>query len=306
MKRLILISLFIFPLFISAQNYIPIPCDSTSEWRILQQGHTGSNCLINIDLRYFITGDTLINNLYFKKLYETGIQYENPMGPTYTCNTTVYHFHNIYVGAIRNDSEKVYFLLAGSNAELLLYDFALNVGDTVPGKYNINKVSIQSIDSVLINGFFHKRFNLDNGHWNIEGIGSDIGLIEPSGTTFGFSLQFLCYAENHIPIFPVGTNCILNVNIEENLKATSYNDLIIYPNPANNKITFDFKDFTKAQILDIEIYNAVGMKVKRVHFNTNSQTKTINIKDFNSGIYYYRIILKTTKFQVYSGKFVKM
>jgi len=70
MKNLILVTLFIFPLFLASQNYIPIPCDSTAEWRVNSVGPVPSNqnCLNISDYRYFFKGDTVINSKNYSKL----------------------------------------------------------------------------------------------------------------------------------------------------------------------------------------------------------------------------------------------
>ncbi|MCF8298459.1 MAG: T9SS type A sorting domain-containing protein, partial [Saprospiraceae bacterium] len=86
----------------------------------------------------------------------------------------------------------------------------------------------------------------------------------------------------------------------------SNHELVIYPNPASDEIIFDFYDFEQGQAIDIVIYNAVGVEVKKEHIITNNQTKTINIKDLKSGIYYYQIIPTKSIGKPYSGKFVKM
>ncbi|MCF8296860.1 MAG: T9SS type A sorting domain-containing protein [Saprospiraceae bacterium] len=86
----------------------------------------------------------------------------------------------------------------------------------------------------------------------------------------------------------------------------SNHELLIYPNPASEEIIFDFYDFKQGQAIDIVIYNAVGIKVKKESITTNYQTKTLNIRDLKSGIYYFQIIPTKSIGKPYSGKFIKM
>ncbi|MCF8298457.1 MAG: T9SS type A sorting domain-containing protein [Saprospiraceae bacterium] len=78
---------------------------------------------------------------------------------------------------------------------------------------------------------------------------------------------------------------------------------LVYPNPALDEITIDFRGFTKVETINIVIYNSVGLLIRREKAAKNINTKTINIKDFSPGIYYYQIISNDKS---YSGKFVKM
>ncbi len=287
MKKLLLLSALLFPLFVSSQNYIPIPCDSTSEWRIKMESVNKDYCLKIKDYLYYFNDDTIINSHIYKKLYMSGIHYEEAYG-NITCNPTVYHFQKNYVGAIRNDSGKVY-CLQPYFYEFLLFDFTLNIGDTVPGFFYFSKATtIFSIDSVLINSRYHKRFNLKYGYWIIEGIGSNFGLIESESMSLDASSEFLCYAENHIPIFPVGTNCILNVSINENKEYKKKTDLIIYPNPASDEITIDFGKVLEQDVF-VEIYNITGQKVKRQKFKGKSLIQ-IEAKDLVHGLYLGKVI----------------
>jgi hypothetical protein len=74
-----------------------------------------------------------------------------------------------------------------------------------------------------------------------------------------------------------------------------------YPNPATSFITFDFQDgYQKGY--EIQIYNFPGQKVFEQK-NIASRT-TINLSDFNRGIYIFQLkdatgkIIRSDKFQV--------
>lgn len=83
-------------------------------------------------------------------------------------------------GLIRNDTstKKVYTI----GPDSLLYDFSLNVGDSVKLKYCSSGKVITTIDSVLVGTGYRKRFIFYNGNQMIEGIGH-VG--DPTGYNAG-------------------------------------------------------------------------------------------------------------------------
>ncbi|WMX17541.1 T9SS type A sorting domain-containing protein [Aureispira sp. CCB-E] len=74
-------------------------------------------------------------------------------------------------------------------------------------------------------------------------------------------------------------------------------DLILYPNPTSNVITLESNLVLKDEI-QIEIYNALGQKVKEMSINEDINTIDINVNSFLDGIYNIRLqsgIYKVTK-----------
>ncbi len=76
----------------------------------------------------------------------------------------------------------------------------------------------------------------------------------------------------------------------------------LYPNPATTYITFDMQKNYKAG-LTITIFN--GILGKKVYESVNAPSKvTVNLDDFNRGVYIYHVadangkILESGKFQV--------
>ena len=75
--------------------------------------------------------------------------------------------------------------------------------------------------------------------------------------------------------------------------------LKIYPNPATTYITFDF-DRAPEKGYSIQVYSFLG---KKMYENQNLTAKTtINLSDFNRGVYIYHIIDRSGKI-IESGKF---
>jgi len=304
MKKLILISLFIFPLFASSQNF-PLVKDG-GIWREGMAGLTfpPDPPLPIVKIQRYMFGDTIIFNKVFKKLYIS--DYDSLIS------------NKTYIGAMREDSiGRVYF--TGNNnplisigfsdsTETVLYDFSLEVGDTFFIQNSLDSIQIVNfIDSVLISEQWRKRINfiqnsLSKRVW-IEGIGDTKGLFFPVQFEFEHYQLLVCYEDSQIFwTNPEITFDCLTLGIED-ISQMNNDKLQIYPNPATNEITFDFKNFTQEQDFEILIYNAVGIEVKKENLSKNDQNKTINIKDLNSGIFYYRIISNS---QFYSGKFIKI
>jgi len=94
---------------INAQSYIPFP-NTDAVWTISQLTQSGLNVM-----KYGMYGDTVINNVSYKKIYQN-----------YDYNFNV--SNSQYKGAIREDNKKIYVYYY--NDERILYDFNLNVGDT--------------------------------------------------------------------------------------------------------------------------------------------------------------------------------
>ena len=65
-------------------------------------------------------------------------------------------------------------------------------------------------------------------------------------------------------------------------------DLILYPNPTNNTITL-VSNLVLEDEIQIEIYNALGQKVKEISINEDINTIDINVSSLLDGIYNVRL-----------------
>lgn len=163
---------FVLGTFTSSAQYIPIPTDSTAFWKVEWYDYQFCGPIQpNASFRTYFSGDTIINGLTYAKAYNVGYSQCFPLG---------------YAGALRNDSinRKVYFVEVDSTNEKLLYDFNLSIGDSIPQLNPYTVIYVTSIDSILINGTYLRRFAFSyiggsNGSYIIEGIGSMTGLITP-------------------------------------------------------------------------------------------------------------------------------
>ncbi len=269
----------------SAQVNYTIPMDSTSAWRIWHSvwDGTGGGTWTSQG-RVFVAGDTTINNLVYTKLSNSGISIFSYQGHTSTT-----YFSNPIYALIRSDSTRTYLL--SDNEEFLLYDFSLQVGDTLPETIiNGNTVIVSDIDTVVVAGKQLKRFHIFdpvqyiNSTWYIEGIGHEYGLIEPMYITMDSGSGFECYAENGTAVFPEGSDCDLTVDVDKVLKPEL--DLSIYPNPSKGLFTLTYRGNTTKEV-EIQIVGARGdiITTTKWHVQAGQNERNFNLNSANPGLY---------------------
>lgn len=153
----------------------------------------GNYCIDYYETIWLMQGDTFVNNLTYKKLFFEVIGYWSNL-PQSGCITCGFWSDGVFwqpylFGLIREDSTKKVFIIANPNVtppvvcsvtdfstEKILYDFNLQLGDTVAWKPFDNVVI--GIDSVQApNGEYLRRIKFDDylDQW-IEGLGSRIAL----------------------------------------------------------------------------------------------------------------------------------
>jgi len=255
---------------VQSTTYYPFPeRNATWNFHFSLIGITES---ANEDYSISISGDTTINALTYHKLMSA------------FANTVALKG---YKGAIRQDiaAKKVYFAAPTETTEQLLYDFTLQVGDTVKGYIQANlfqKDTIKSIDSVLVGTSYRKRWLL-NSNYNIffiEGIGSTYGLFEQSpGNTPDFpDFSINCYRENSQTLYPDSqTNCEL-INSVEYIETNS-NQIRVTPNSQSGSFTITFDN---ADIVEIKLIDLSG---KIIFEQPTTNKKTIMINNLQSGLY---------------------
>jgi hypothetical protein len=140
--------------------------------------------------QYYINGDTSINNLLYKKVFNKRIIYTEDVSVK---NETKYSM-TVYSGGLRQNitDKKVYFIFASDNNERLLYDFDLEIGDSIYFyTTREQKGKISCIDSTLVGNRYHNVYYVQiggilNSFHYMEGIGFSNGLIiEPDESLNG-------------------------------------------------------------------------------------------------------------------------
>lgn len=221
--------------------YYPFATEN-AQWNIYLEYSISEAPIDTVLLRYFLCGDTTVNQISYKKLcLETGSLANPARKPA---------------GLIREQDKKVYykgtdFLGFPHEDEWLLYDFKVQKGDTV---WHTNSgyeyTVIEKIDSIAIDGQLRRRYKVDTRrnyyfqdeeYW-VEGIGSIknglFGHITDIPSCCYLFWEFVCYSEN-------GTEKYLNPSFDDcypSFLFSSTNDglklpeISIYPNPVAGQL----------------------------------------------------------------------
>lgn len=286
MKKLVLVIIVFYSLSSEAQTsvYHPLP-DSNAIWNIT----FASGCMIGCDYENYsiiLAGDTLINTVPYHKLFIPYVQADTSGG----CGVT--HVPG-YKGAIRQDTanRKVYFIPPLEATEQLLYDFTLQVGDTVKGyleSFAFPADTVSAVDSILVGDTYRKRWeiNICYGIYIMEGIGSTYGLIEksPGCVTDMDGYLITCFSQDGKTIYPdTNYNCQLITNI--NSVGNSADKIKIYPNPAEGRTCIDLgKMFSSIQLV---ITDETGKVIERNNYN-NINHVDLNIEKLK-GVYFIEL-----------------
>jgi hypothetical protein len=301
MKKYFLITFLILSLnTIVAQQYYSFP-KLNAMWR---ESSGGFQCSCCSDYQYYIGGDTIISATTYHKIQHSGANYwEDGVG---NCTTIITGYFDIYKGAFREDSinKKIYFVEPTSSSDTLLYSFNLNIGDTLPNTYMNASAPrrnwVSKIDSVLVGGFYHKRFSISWGDTTaasvnvnyvsiIEGVGSTFGLFGKLAPPFESGSTLLCFSTNDSTQYPNGgAYCPAMVQGIKEIK--NILDINVYPNPANNKLSIEFENGTPQNTL-IEIRNVLGevLYSERLKGISGKQLKTIDLSLLPDDIYFINL-----------------
>ena len=276
MKKFYILLVAIFTINVAnAQQYIPFP-ESNAVWnQKFQYGEFPYDT--SYYFQYGFNGDTLINSLLYHKVYRL--------------NDTTLNSNATYQGCLREDTlKKVFYIGKGFwpfevyNQEIQLYDFSKTVGDTI--NYGIyGKKQIISVDSILINNNYRKRFHVLWDYF-IEGIGSVESLLSPITAIPNkvyTSWNLVCFKQNDNIIYlnPIYNSCFPSLsNINE---ITNNNNISIYPNPTKDNLTIETNTNTEQRL---EIINLIGQTVYTIYINKKA---TVNTSAFAKGVYILKL-----------------
>jgi hypothetical protein len=263
-------------------------------------------CWITREYVVEISGDTIIGTYTYKKMIYHGLHYEQQQSPSPSappCNPT-YTFSEPYA-YLRQDSSKLYIRGIYEQTDSLLYDFDLQIGDSLPLSFNnsLSDIIVTGITTLQVGNESRKVFQLStNGQpieQLIEGIGHNWGLI---GTMqpFEFSeTELVCFSRNDTTYFtsPAGI-CDLNVGIEETKTVL---EASIYPNPTNHTLVLETE--FPIDIKTIYALDLFGKRTSLTFVNLNEKQYEVNVEYLKNGIYFLQILDSTNLIQTF--KFVK-
>lgn len=247
---------------------------------------------------YFsFNGDSIINGLTYQKLYG-GYLAEPVLIREDTVLQKVYILPNSNIG---NDT---------GTAERLLYDYTLQVGDTITQIHQSDTFRhyVSGIDSVLINNVWHKVWDMSpvtsDQYYVIEGIGAIRSPWFPAYPVMSLGFYvFSCFtnADGQPLVAPsVGNfdnynSCLLNLKSN-----VSNKNVAVFPNPITNESKIVFNTTIKSG--QLSVFNSIGQKVIDVPVLNTTEYK-IGDKITVQGLYYF-ILTDGSDNSSYTGKFV--
>ncbi len=290
MKKLIILLLLTFPLI--AQSQPVAYFDNNPQWRMHITFGGAYPCLEFWNYVYWVNGYDTIDGKVYAKLFETGTRkFEwNGSPPNPNCSGT--YAYNSLRGLFRQEEKKIF--IRENNADIMIYDFDLEVGDTLPDSpilYEDN-IYVTAIDSILVGEAYRKVFSLSTDVWGdsdqmIEGIGFIYGFLTGFPDWF-YPEQVVCfyldgaiYYQNPNPWAP----CDMFVGLDET--TTDHSILEIFPNPTSGPITLKL-DYFIAQSVSIAISDLTGRKLSTENWTLNSglNVKSLDLSAYKPGMYF--------------------
>ncbi len=250
---------------------------------------------------YGFIGDTIIAGETWTKFYATP-------DSNFLSNFT-------YLGNLREENGVVFFMDT-ANQESTIYDFNLQVGDSVLYDFGFGTeyLQVEHIDSILLSDEYRKRFHFTqsvlfpptylNEIW-IEGLGSVHGPLFPKypatfSTEIPYTEDLTCYKLNGLIVWshPSYDDCYINIVLSQ--KEINSVPVKIYPNPVKDFLIIE-TPHTETGNYRISIIDPMG---KVVLINSHSEAGKIRISTnhLENGLYILQMDLKDEKFRF---KFLK-
>ncbi|OQX76226.1 MAG: hypothetical protein B6D61_09110 [Bacteroidetes bacterium 4484_249] len=277
-----------------SQQYHPL-VNPGAVWFETYTNYTPSPFGYNTCGRKYFEGDTVINNLSFKKIYHERLDV--------FCTDIVLDGPD-YAGAIREDTiqQKVWYISPNHVDEILYFDFSLSAGDSVSWDtyfglgFNWIYEVISDVDTIVtLDGVERRKWIFDADPYSdesfvIEGLGCSSGLLAPYEVLFEYANYLanfhidttLIYCSDFIGC-DLPTDTCTTVGIVSNLNDAP---LLVFPNPVvvGKPIRIDNIPFLNDENVVIEIFNMIGEKTASFTEN-KSQFVTIPAPE-KSGIYF--------------------
>lgn len=296
MKKTLLLFIAFYSLSIAyGQTNTYHPFSDSAIWRvdILVNNPQGGGCLATYYFHYYSSGDTLINSLIHKKIYKSFVALTST-GAASPCNPLPPLQLSGYIGALRDDSvaNKTFFVFKNETNDSLLFDYNLNANDTLKGFIGAYCTTVvSSVDSVMINGHYRKRWNCNacgnSNQYIIEGIGTSYGLTEifvnNPVNPFG---RLICSRENTNIQYASGYNSLFGCELIYNGidELNTDNNFKVFPNPFSSSLNFESdKTLTNAYIT---VYNIHGQNVKQIK-NISGRSITLHRDNLPDGLYFF-------------------
>jgi hypothetical protein len=247
-------------------------------------------------MKIYFDGDSTLNGKTYKKVFH--------------CFDDEFCQYPTFEGLIREENQRTYSVFPNKTEEYLLYDFSVEVGDTI--KFYTPRVSIEeeeefrtffrkvhSIDYVDVNDVLKKKITLT--HPNSETI-TDIW-IENIGSLYdfytiihmvGYSKVLSCYFQGNELIYknPEYPNCYYGGREDiPSVQTIAIDDCNIFPNPVDDILHISCLNNA---ISRVEIFDNLGRQVYSQPYKDK-----INISSFSKGLYLLKVYDINEQFSVF-------
>lgn len=223
-----------------------------------------------------------------------------------TCTPSI--FGGLTSGYVRQDNDKVYIRLNNDclAKEFTMYDFSMNVGDTVVCGYETGdstKFWLTQIDTVNYFGINRQRyimkFYMGPPVWGdvawmywVKGIGSTRNpfytlVCLNEGCESGYEL--LCYDSTGIQLYQSPSLGVCDTtNLPTGEDQIMPGELSVYPNPFNKNIIIHL-EINSREILVAELYSQEGTFIDGRKLSNSTITEFILPENLASGVYFLKI-----------------
>ncbi len=302
MKKLVFIFLLLVSFKAESQQVVPLEFNSSC-WRYTGWFMDGNFPYIEDVYSFVFEGDTTINSNLLHKYYYSLYRH-------WGFNTGIPITIKSYEGSLRTDNQRIYYVPKDSTNEILLYDYKLSIGDTIPFGLLISQTPLIIIDTATIlmeDGSQRKQWILNNyyPHTITYGIGTDLGLLPPSSfidTTYDGGTEFITYCENGNRVYHANNvggflhadSCIIVLGIN---KIQDLSSIFVYPNPCSVGL-IHIKQVSKAKKpKSLQLNNLFGQSVDCTILTYDDET-LIDVSNVKNGYYILSLTLVdgTTKY----------
>jgi len=250
---------------------------------------------------FFLGIDTTIADMNYSQIVgHPMVTLDDSPYPNYAVNSSFTFETDLF---IREDieSRKIYMYDIENSSDRLMYDFSLEVGDTLFSQFSEGEFVITQVDTItLLNGEQRKMFHSGLGVPYIESVGGMNGLHEQlwyplSG---GYSLSE-CMKIGDVLIWGEGGTGSCIGFLSTNNQQSTINSVRLFPNPVTSNLTVSIE--SRHNLWTYDIIDLFG-KSHLQGLIIDSEL-TVNVVSLSKGIYLIR--LRTEKGITTQKKFVK-
>lgn len=294
-----------------SQTYKPMLKENKT-WDILDEDFSPNppcNFTYMYYLKYYLEGDTIVDGFQYYKLQQQKATIYPMIAPGLCAPSLpplVYDTLETFSGILlREDSvqRKIWKkeVFGSDTSEYLIYNFSLNIGDTMtsmsstsqfttgfigsPVKGVIDSISFITLNNNDITRVFYINpidfYSFDHPFYIMEGVGSLQGFHSPFKHDFESTYHLVCVNDEGINLFSnPNYSCGYLLNDKNEVKkGISFE---FFPNPNNGENI----SIVGENIKTVDILNIQGQLIKTIEVTTNEIR--INIENKTKGIYFVK------------------